>query len=93
MQHYSGMYAYTRRPFRFVFLQSQICRMVDYGFVWWIMALCGGFYSGVYVIERVRWTKGAREKAFKRQFVDYATEGLQLVVGFICANCSTQVRR
>ena len=57
------------------------------------MALCGGLYSGVYVIERVRWTKGAREKAFKRQFVDYATEELQLVVSFISANCSTQVHQ
>ena len=86
MQHYSGMYAYTRRPFQFVFLQSQTVG-------WWIMALCGGLYSGVYVIERARWTKGAREKAFKRQFVDYATEELQLVVGFISANCSTQVHQ
>ena len=85
MQHYSGMYAYTRRPFQFVFLQSQIWETVG----WWIMALCGG----VYVIERVRWTKGAREKAFKRQFVDYATKELQLVVSFISANCSTQVHQ
>ena len=89
MQHYSGMYAYTRRPFQFVFLQSQISETVG----WWIMALCGGLYSGVYVIERVRWTKGAREKAFKRQFVDYATEKLQLVVSFVSANCSTQVHQ
>ena len=84
------MYAYTRRPFQFVFLQSQILETVG----WCIMALCGGLYSyGVYVIERVRWTKGAREKAFKRQFVDYATEELQLVVSFISANCSTQVHQ
>ena len=89
MQHYSGMYAYTRRPFQFVFLQSQIWETVG----WWIMALCGGLYSGVYVIESVRWTKGAREKAFKRQFVDYATEKLQLVVSFVSANCSTQVHQ
>ena len=89
MQHYSGMYAYTRRPFQFVFLQSQISETVG----WWIMALCGGLYSGVYVIERVRWTKGAREKASKRQFVDYATKELQLVVSFISANCSTQVHQ
>ena len=89
MQHYSGIYAYTRRPFQFVFLQSQISETVG----WWIMALCGGLYSGVYVIESVRWTKGAREKAFKRQFVDYATEKLQLVVSFVSANCSTQVHQ
>ena len=89
MQHYSGMYAYTRRPFQFVFLQSQIWETEG----WWIMALCGGLYSGVYVIERVRWSKGAREKAFKRQFVDYATKELQLVASFISANNSTQVHQ
>ena len=42
------------------------------------MALCGGLYSGVHVIERVCWTNGAKEKAFKRQFVDYASEKLQV---------------
>ena len=57
------------------------------------MALCGGLYSGVHVIERVCWTNGAKEKAFKRQFVDYASEKLQLVVSFTSANCSIQVQQ
>lgn len=60
---------------------------------WKFIALCGGLYSGVYVIERVRWTNGAKEKNFKRQFVDYASEKLQLVVSFTSANCSIQVQQ
>lgn len=60
---------------------------------WKFIALCGGLYSGVYVIERLRWTNSAKEKAFKRQFVEYATEKLQLVVSFTSANCSIQVQQ
>ena len=72
-----------------MFFQSQIWKTVGWKFI----ALCGGLYSGVYVIERVRWTNGAKEKAFKRQFVDYASEKLQLVVSFTSANCSIQVQQ
>lgn len=60
---------------------------------WKFIALCGGLYSGVYVIERLRWTNNAKEKAFKRQFVEYASEKLQLVVSFTSANCSIQVQQ
>lgn len=60
---------------------------------WKFIALCGGLYSGVYVIERLRWTNSAKEKTFKRQFVEYASEKLQLVVSFTSANCSIQVQQ
>ncbi|XP_073249397.1 mitofusin-2-like [Porites lutea] len=60
---------------------------------WKFIALCGGLYSGVYVIERLRWTNSAKERSFKRQFVEYATEKLQLVVSFTSANCSIQVQQ
>ena len=70
------MCVYWKRPFQLVFFQSQIWKTVGWKFI----ALCGGLYSGVYVIERVRWTNGAKEKAFKRQFVDHASEKHQLVV-------------
>ena len=58
-----------------------------------IIALCGGLYCGVYLIERALWTNGAKEKAFKRQFVKYASEKLQSVVSVISANCSKQVEQ
>ena len=83
------MYAYAKRPFQFVFLQLQIWKTGG----WWFMALCGGLYSGVHVIERVCWTNGAKEKAFKRQFVDYASEKLQAEVSVISAKCSGQVQQ
>ena len=60
---------------------------------WKFIALCGGLYIGVYVIERLRWTNSAKEKTFKRQFVEYASEKLQLVVSFTSANCSIQVQQ
>ena len=56
---------------------------------WKFIALCGGLYSGVYVIERLSWTNSAKEKSFKRQLVEYVIEKLQLVVSFThSANCS-----
>ncbi|XP_066025138.1 mitofusin-2-like isoform X2 [Pocillopora verrucosa] len=60
---------------------------------WWFMALCGGLYIGVYVIERVFWTDGAKERAFKRQFTDYASDKLQSNVSIISAKCSAQVKQ
>ncbi|XP_074625553.1 mitofusin-2-like [Acropora palmata] len=60
---------------------------------WKFIALCAGLYSGVYVIERLRWNNSAKEKAFKKQFVEYATEKLHLVVSFTSANCSIQVQQ
>ena len=89
-QHYGCMYAYTKRPFQFVFLQLQILQIWK-TLGWWFMALC--CYSGIYVIERVQWTNCAKEKAFKRQFVDYASEKLRSEVSVISAKCSGQVRQ
>ncbi|XP_066024297.1 mitofusin-2 isoform X2 [Pocillopora verrucosa] len=56
---------------------------------WWFTALCGG----VYVMERVCWTNCAKEEAFKRQFVDYASEKLQSEVSVMSVKCSGQVRQ
>ena len=57
------------------------------------MSLCGGLYISVYVIERVFWTDGAKERAFKRQFTDYASDKFQSNVSVISAKCSTQVKQ
>ena len=57
------------------------------------MALCGGLYIGVCVIVRVFWTDGAKERAFKRQFTDYASDKLQSNVNVISAKCSAQVKQ
>ena len=79
------MYAYTKRPFQFVFLLLQLWKIVG----WWFTALCGG----VYVMERVCWTNCAKEEAFKRQFVDYASEKLQSEVSVMSVKCSGKVRQ
>ena len=68
---------------------AQVWRLVGWKFI----AFCGGLYGGIYVIERLRWTNNAREKAFKRQFVDYAVGKLQQVVSYTSYNSSVQVQQ
>uniref|UniRef100_A0A3B4T4S4 Mitofusin 2 n=1 Tax=Seriola dumerili TaxID=41447 RepID=A0A3B4T4S4_SERDU len=43
--------------------------------------------------RRLTWTTKAKERAFKRQFVDYASEKLQLIVSYTGSNCSHQVQQ
>lgn len=70
-------------------LTAQVWRVVG----WKFLVFCGGLYGGIYVIERLRWTTSARERVFKRQFVEYAIEKLQLVVNFTSHNSSSQVQQ
>lgn len=60
---------------------------------WRLIALSVGLYGLLYVYERLTWTTRAKERAFKRQFVDYATEKLQLIVSYTGSNCSHQVQQ
>jgi len=60
---------------------------------WRVIAVCGAIYGLVYVYERLTWTTKARERAFKRQYVDYATSKLKLIVDLTSANCSYQVQQ
>ncbi|KAG7220366.1 hypothetical protein INR49_018267 [Caranx melampygus] len=57
---------------------------------WRLIALSVGLYGLLYIYERLTWTTKAKERAFKRQFVDYATEKLQLIVSYTGSNCSHQ---
>uniref|UniRef100_A0A671UX43 Mitofusin 1b n=1 Tax=Sparus aurata TaxID=8175 RepID=A0A671UX43_SPAAU len=50
-------------------------------------------YGLLYLYERLTWTTKAKERSLKRQFVDYATEKLQLIISFTSANCSHQVQQ
>uniref|UniRef100_A0A8C6UHX4 Mitofusin 2 n=1 Tax=Neogobius melanostomus TaxID=47308 RepID=A0A8C6UHX4_9GOBI len=59
---------------------------------WRLIALSFGLYGLLYVYERLTWTTKAKERAFKRQFVDYASEKLQLIVSYTGSNCSHQVQ-
>uniref|UniRef100_A0A4W3HEK4 Mitofusin 2 n=1 Tax=Callorhinchus milii TaxID=7868 RepID=A0A4W3HEK4_CALMI len=58
---------------------------------WRLIALSVGMYGLLYVYERLTWTTRAKERVFKRQFVEYASEKLQLIVSYTGSNCSHQV--
>uniref|UniRef100_A0A671V1Q9 Mitofusin 1b n=1 Tax=Sparus aurata TaxID=8175 RepID=A0A671V1Q9_SPAAU len=60
---------------------------------WRLIALSASLYGLLYLYERLTWTTKAKERSLKRQFVDYATEKLQLIISFTSANCSHQVQQ
>ncbi|KAI1301415.1 Transmembrane GTPase Marf [Halotydeus destructor] len=60
---------------------------------WRVIGLTCGIYALLYVYERVTWTNKAKERAFKKQYVNHATKKLQLIVQFTSANCSQQVQQ
>uniref|UniRef100_A0A4W3HZ45 Mitofusin 2 n=1 Tax=Callorhinchus milii TaxID=7868 RepID=A0A4W3HZ45_CALMI len=60
---------------------------------WRLIALSVGMYGLLYVYERLTWTTRAKERVFKRQFVEYASEKLQLIVSYTGSNCSHQVQQ
>ncbi|XP_014862780.1 PREDICTED: mitofusin-1 [Poecilia mexicana] len=60
---------------------------------WRCIALSASLYGLLYLYERLTWTTKARERTLKRQFVEFATEKLQLIVSFTSANCSHQVQQ
>lgn len=60
---------------------------------WRLIALSTSLYGLLYLYERLTWTTKAKERTLKRQFVDYATEKLQLIISFTSANCSHQVQQ
>nr|XP_003230434.2 PREDICTED: mitofusin-2 [Anolis carolinensis] len=60
---------------------------------WRLVALSLGLYGLLYLYERLTWSCRAKERAFKRQFVDYAAEKLQLLVSYTGSNCSHQVQQ
>ena len=60
---------------------------------WRVIAVCGAVYGFLYLYQRLTWTIGAREREFKRQYVDYASSKLRLIVDLTSANCSHQVQQ
>nr|KAF6382869.1 mitofusin 1 [Pipistrellus kuhlii] len=60
---------------------------------WKLISLSLSMYGALYLYERLAWTTRAKERAFKQQFVNYATEKLQMIVSFTSANCSHQVQQ
>ncbi|XP_036205485.1 mitofusin-1 isoform X3 [Myotis myotis] len=60
---------------------------------WKLISVSLSMYGALYLYERLAWTTRAKERAFKQQFVNYATEKLQMIVSFTSANCSHQVQQ
>nr|CAG4650746.1 EOG090X01A3 [Simocephalus serrulatus]SVE94079.1 EOG090X01A3 [Simocephalus serrulatus] len=60
---------------------------------WRLIFASGVIYGGLYLYERLTWTNKAKERAFKRQYVDHATRKLRLIVDLTSANCSHQVQQ
>ncbi|XP_025201825.1 transmembrane GTPase Marf-like [Melanaphis sacchari] len=78
--------------------QSTIGGLLLAGFmlktVGWRLIIATGTICGVlYLYERLSWTTKAKEREFKRQYVDHATAKLRLIVDLTSANCSHQVQQ
>ncbi|KAL3862666.1 hypothetical protein ACJMK2_008620 [Sinanodonta woodiana] len=58
-----------------------------------VIGVCLMAYFSLYVYERLTWTNKAKERAFKRQYVDYAGSKLRLIVDLTSSNCSHQVQQ
>ncbi|XP_068137160.1 mitofusin-1 [Hyperolius riggenbachi] len=68
------------------------------GVIWravgWKLIACSLLgYGSLYAYERLTWTTRAKERAFKKQFVNFAADKLQMVVSITSANCSHQVQK
>lgn len=60
---------------------------------WRLIMVTGAVYGCLYVYERLSWTTKAKEREFKRQYVDHATSKLRMIVDLTSANCSHQVQQ
>jgi len=60
---------------------------------WRLIIATGAIYGCLYLYERLSWTTKAKERAFKQQYVDHATNKLRLIVDLTSANCSHQVQQ
>lgn len=60
---------------------------------WRVIFITGIIYGSLYLYEWMTWTNKAKEKAFKKQYVEHATKKLRLIVDLTSANCSHQVQQ
>jgi mitofusin len=58
-----------------------------------VIVISGVVYGALYLYERLTWTNKAKEREFKRQYVEHATRKLRLIVDLTSANCSHQVQQ
>ncbi len=63
------------------------------GVGWKALGVVAGIYGSLYLYERLMWTKKAQERAFKRQYADYASSKMKLIVDMTSGNASAQVQQ
>ena len=63
------------------------------GLDWKIVASVASMYGGVYLYERLMWTRRAQERAFQRQYADYVSSHMRRIVDLTAGNASAQVQR
>ncbi|GIY60601.1 transmembrane GTPase Marf [Caerostris extrusa] len=60
---------------------------------WRVLATVCGIYSLLYAYEKLCWTNKAKERTFKKQYVDHITRKLGLIADLTTSNCSYQVQQ
>jgi len=60
---------------------------------WRLIIATSTIYGVLYVYERLSWTTKAKEREFKRQYVEHATTKLRSIVIVTSAYCSHQVQQ
>lgn len=69
------------------------CALIWRSVGWKVLGVVAGIYGTLYLYERLMWTKKAQERAFKRQYADYASSKMKLVVDMTSGNASAQVQQ
>ncbi|CAF1064851.1 unnamed protein product [Adineta ricciae] len=75
------------------FLALGACALIWRSVGWKMLGVVAGVYGSFYLYERLMWTKTAQERAFKRQYADYASSKMRLIVDLTSGNASAQVQQ
>ncbi|UJR20811.1 hypothetical protein I4U23_023923 [Adineta vaga] len=75
------------------FLALGTCALIWRSVGWKMLGVIAGVYGSFYLYERLLWTKNAQERAFKRQYADYASSKMRLIVDLTSGNASAQVQQ
>ncbi|XP_037076996.1 mitofusin-1-like [Pollicipes pollicipes] len=60
---------------------------------WRLVGLTAGLYGSLYLYQRLTYTNQARQRRFKRQYVEHATRKLRQIVDLTSTSCSHQVQQ
>lgn len=63
------------------------------GLGWKILAISASLYGLCYLYERLMWTRKTQEKLFKKQYADFASSKLRLIVDLTSQNAAGQVQQ